>query len=317
VNCVKQLLIQYELSNLTKLFVSDAAVRAENRTTLVDTTGGAGPPVTVAQFNEIFGEFKKGVESDIKRKFDSLRVLPEDIQEQHIATLSRQGPVAPCRSEEEHAKKRAGKHPGELGLYTYDNRFWDVPQGFAFPARVTREAGWKLWMLGMPDHTTLGENGDRIKSPIKPFRNLLPSRLPKSIADSYKLHWRPIFKMMEEGLENIPPTPMSIEACDAMYCTATEFLKSRVSYVFQNANSRHAKWTIATWSKHVGRSTILQHGTEADKLKLPEETRFSRARASGKKRQRTSLEQGTYETRHPDARQHGDDESGEGDLKVG
>jgi hypothetical protein len=82
-------------------------------------------------------------------------------------------------------------------LFTYYGRFWDVPQIFSFPSGTKRDVGWKLWLLGMPAYAKVGENGV-VYNRIKAFRTFLPSRLPKRIADIYKLHWRPVYLMMEE-----------------------------------------------------------------------------------------------------------------------
>jgi hypothetical protein len=62
----------------------------------------------------------------------------------------------------------------------------------------------------------LGENGKFTARPIKPFRCFVPGRLPKKIADTFKLHWRPLFTMMEEGLDNIPHNP-SAETIHSLY----------------------------------------------------------------------------------------------------
>ena len=33
-------------------------------------------------------------------------------------------------------------------VFVYDDRGWDVPDGFIFPTSITREAGWDLWLNG-------------------------------------------------------------------------------------------------------------------------------------------------------------------------
>ena len=39
------------------------------------------------------------------------------------------------------------------------------------------------------------------------------------------------------------------------------------------------QWRISTWSYRVKRSEILKHGTDADKERLPAETRFNKPHA--------------------------------------
>ena len=221
--------------------------------------------ITRTQIIDILDEFKNGISNDVRKQLELL-----------------QGQGAVVRQPE-----TIGEPTGQQGpqLFMYQGRFWDVPQDFEFPNLTTRAAGWKLWILGMPGYCSVRENGDKIYTPIKPFRNFLPVRLPKKIATTYKLHWRPLFKLMEEGIGDIPQTPTD-EFADTMYNMTTEHLKTRVSYIFQDTKLHHSTWTIATWSKHLTRSMIKKKGTETDKRSLPEETRFNRGHIPGKKRQR-------------------------------
>jgi hypothetical protein len=175
---------------------------------------------------------------------------------------------------------------GEQGtLYTYSGRFWDVPQTFAFPGSVKRDVGWRLWLQGMPAHTTVGENGEMIQNKIKAFRKFLPARLPRKLAEDYKLHWRPLFSMMEKGFGDIPDllTPAIV---NNLYDLGTEYLRTRVSYVFTNEKLHHNAWVIATWAKYLSRSMIMKKGTDDDKQNLPAATYLNRPRAAGLKRRR-------------------------------
>ena len=168
--------------------------------------------------------------------------------------------------------------------FFYNGRFYDVPEKFVFPKGANRDIGFKLWMLGLPNHKQV-ENGQLVCRPIKPFRNLKPTLLPKQIANTFKLHWRPVFKLMEEGI-NVPGDTETLDAAtiNNLYESATEFLKTRVQYVFRNPRLHHRTWTISTWSKHVKRSHILQHGTQEDRVNLPEATRFNRSHSGRKRR---------------------------------
>jgi hypothetical protein len=167
-------------------------------------------------------------------------------------------------------------------LFTYHGRFWDVPLSFAFPSSIKRDVGWRLWLQGMPDYRTVGENGVVLHSKIKPYRDFLPARLPQKIAEVYKLHWKPVFTMMEKGV-GVLPTEFTIEVVDQLYDLGTEFLKTRVSYVFDNPRMHHNDWTMATWAKYVTRSMILKKGNENDKAHLPAATFLNRPRAVGLK----------------------------------
>ena len=133
-------------------------------------------------------------------------------------------------------------------IFTYSGKFWDVPQGFAFPHGLKQNTGWKLWLNGMPGYRKVCENtGEEIAQPIRPFRTFIPGRLPKKVADTFKLHWRPLFQMMEEGLEDIPQNP-SAESIDALCEQARTHLKTRLAifsrmqdYIDTTGQSRHGQ----------------------------------------------------------------------------
>jgi hypothetical protein len=99
----------------------------------------------------------------------------------------------------------------------------------------------------------------------------------------YKLHWRPVFSKMEEGIGVIPDN-LTPEIVNALYERGTEYLQTRVSYVFSNNRMHHNDWVIATWAKYLSRSVILQKGTDADKANLPAMNLSNRPRPAGLKR---------------------------------
>jgi hypothetical protein len=95
----------------------------------------------------------------------------------------------------------------------------------------------------MPAYAIVGENGVVYNSSIKAFRKFLPSRLPKRIADIYKLHWRSVYLMMEEGIGPIPDH-LTTKIVNNLYYRGTEHLRRRVSYGFQNDKLRHHDWVV-------------------------------------------------------------------------
>jgi hypothetical protein len=101
-------------------------------------------------------------------------------------------------------------------LFWHSGKFWGVPEDFEFPKGLKRNVGWKLWLQGMPGHNMMDESGNITIRPMKSFRAFVPGRLPKKIADTYKLHWRPLFQIMEEGLDDILPMNPSTEIIEAL-----------------------------------------------------------------------------------------------------
>ena len=125
----------------------------------------------------ILDDFRNGIKDDVREQIDVIRQGQACLLPPHDA-----GGAA--------ANGRVIMFGGNCGtLFSYRGRFWDVPATFAFPTRVKRDVGWKLWLQGMPGFATEGENGVLEQRNIKPFRKFLPARLPKKASDVFKIHW--------------------------------------------------------------------------------------------------------------------------------
>jgi hypothetical protein len=175
--------------------------------------------------------------------------------------------------------------------YHYGGKLnWHVPNGFAFPSNVNLDSGWRLWLIGM-SFESVGPDGVIFNSPIRPFRKLNPSFLPTEAKKILKLHWQPIFRLMEQapGLQ-INEDFSQITSQDLMksFEEARAFLKERVSYVFNKNRAQPDTWEISTWSRHVQRSSILKYGTDKDKEHLPPETQSNKPRKQGKRKKKPS-----------------------------
>jgi hypothetical protein len=183
-------------------------------------------------------------------------------------------PFAEGEEEEIVVENEAVRHR----LYTYEGRFWHVPKDFEFPLGVHLDIGWKLWTCGLPSNETVGANNVRVQAPVRPFRILKPAMLPLEARKRFQLHWKPIFSLME-GAPDLEITPeMSSDAISLSFSAGKEYLKTRVSYIFDNQRSKPDNWGIATWSRKVARSSILKHGNVSDKDHLPEPTRYNKPR---------------------------------------
>jgi hypothetical protein len=221
--------------------------------------------ITRTQIVTILDEFRKGVSDDVSNQIKNLQAHGIGV------------PPAPANNQQANSTQ-AGT------LFWHSGKFWDVPEDFEFPKGLKRNVGWKLWLQGMPGHNMIDESGNITVRPIKPFRAFVPGRLPKKIADTYKLHWRPLFQIMEEGLDDIPPMNPSTEISEALYNQATLHLQTRVGFIFENKKFNQNNWAISTWAKHVKRSMIVSKGTAQDKANLPDENRFNRGHTGRKRR---------------------------------
>lgn len=130
-------------------------------------------------------------------------------------------------------------------------------------------------------------------TPVRPFRKLSPSSLPKAISSVHRNAWRPIFEMMEaaDGLD-IPTSDSDITTSfiEESFERGTEHVKSRASYIFQDDKKKYSEWMVSVWSLRVKYHSILKFGTDEDKSKLPQAGKFNKPHNKDKR---------TYQKRCP------------------
>ncbi len=98
---------------------------------------------------------------------------------------------------------------------------------------------------------------------------ILTACLPKKVSNVIKIHWRPVFSMMEEGIGHIPEN-LTPEIVNDLHKRAMEYLQTRVSYIFWKDRLHHNDWVVAaTWAKYLSRSVIFLKCSKADKGSLP------------------------------------------------
>ena len=129
--------------------------------------------ISRTQIIGILDEFKNGINDNVNRQ---------------MMMMQRQGAES-NHNPEPHGEKRQVSNQG-YRLFNYQSRFWDVPHGFAFPVGLKRDAGWKLWMLGMPRYNT-GDENDGIQSNSESnllfFRYIRTTVDPESNAGSMRV----------------------------------------------------------------------------------------------------------------------------------
>jgi len=179
--------------------------------------------------------------------------------------------------------------------YSYADRTWDVPEGFTLPANTNRRSAWDLWLHGDPNRMSVVD-GKMKCTPIKPFRLLKPSRLPKDVATSFKLSWMPIMNEMTNAPSlEIPANASEItaEVSSCLFDIGTAHVRSKAAYIWDNNKyKKRDSWSVSTWSMRVRRASILKNGTEEDKRQLPEETRFNRPHTGQRKKRRKNARPG-------------------------
>lgn len=172
--------------------------------------------------------------------------------------------------------------------FFYSGRMFDVPQDFSFPKDVTRRTGWDLWLRGMPSYRDM----DGKDHPVKPFRQLKAKMLPAKIRSQLTAGWAPIYRMMEEGIDDIPRDTSQVSAAQAerLFAEGTEHVKKRASFIWGRRSS--SGWAPSYWSKNVSRAMIKKLGKDSDIAALPEETYRNKNKGEGLKRRRVVAEDG-------------------------
>jgi hypothetical protein len=79
-------------------------------------------------------------------------------------------------------------------------------------------------------------------------------------------------------LDAIPWPVMDTDSILLSFSVGKQYLKARVSYIFENERAAPDRWGISTWSRKVARSSIIKDGNAADKANLPEATRHNQPR---------------------------------------
>jgi hypothetical protein len=111
----------------------------------------------------------------------------------------------------------------------------------------------------------------------------LPSKQLKNI---YKVQWKPVFSMMEEGVKRmllLQPQHVDLSTAgeiEAMFQQGLAYLKSRASYIWRLERSKPENWVLSNWSKRLLRSAIEKDGTPEDKAALPPVKKRNRSHPS-------------------------------------
>jgi len=158
--------------------------------------------------------------------------------------------------------------------FLYRGKYWCVPESFQFPREMNRLNGWRMWLCGM---VVVSNN---VVYRIKPFCSFQGIDFAeKAVEREFTTKWKPIFKLMEQCPGWEVPAQVDEAFVQSSFIAATEFLKTRVGYVWRRAKDAGmlSDYAIGTWSKYVQRSEIEKHGTAQDKANLPPATARNQA----------------------------------------
>ena len=121
------------------------------------------------------------------------------------------------------------------GMFTYGGKFWDVPEDFRFPAKLRVESAWRCWLVGLPNYE-VNRNGVTHHIPIKPFRELKLSRIPKKLQLWMRNEFIPFTKMMEKAPDlNLDcDTEITDQFVNESFKICIDYIKTPVEYIFKS-----------------------------------------------------------------------------------
>ena len=224
--------------------------------------------VTGSRLKEILDEYKR---ESIRAMDGQLQSVRQDIQRAIWTNRQRDDDDEHVEHQEVRVSRGCGGPKVKL-TYSYDGRFYSVPQGYEFP-KVNLKDGLRIWLK---EQTISTDGMDR----IKPLRKISLSMLPKRLAQQVRVNFLPIFKFLEPVLLNLPKEDGDIteEIIQKAYDDCISFLKGRVSYLFQNGRTNPTQYSLGTWSNKTSFSAIAKAGTEQDKAAMSEANRRNHQR---------------------------------------
>ena len=179
----------------------------------------------------------------------------------------------------------ANKHAPFLyaDLNSNIQRMYQVPKCFKFP-QADRKQGWQFWLLGIQSYP-ITKNNTTIYHAILPFQKFNLSQLPSGVKDAFKINWKPIYSIMEDGINIDQYRSLSIsEFIDTTYDLGTKNIKKRASYIWGRSKNKCDVWKVSTWSKHVQYSMIAKYGAEDDRRNLPAKKRHNKDKGVTKRK---------------------------------
>ena len=248
-----------EVRNLTlnmRAVISDA----------IDAKSLENGQVSAHEVKDILNDFKGKVLEEVQSLIKEMRCMSRNDNEQSSELLTR------ANSTNRYAPFVHADSNSNI------QRMHQVPKCFKFP-QADRKQGWQFWLLGILSYP-ITKNNTTTYHAILPFQKFNLSQLPVAVKDTFKINWKPIYSMMEDGIniDQYRSLPMS-EFIDTTYELGTENIKKRASCIWGRSKNKCDIWKVSTWSKHVQYSMIAKHGTEDDKRNLPAKSRYNKDKA--------------------------------------
>ena len=164
-----------------------------------------------------------------------------------------------------------------VNIFSYDGRFFAVPQGYQFPKANLLE-GLRCWL----NDQVVSEDG---LEKVKAYRLMTAKMLPDLLSRQFRTNWLPIFKYLDPILKTLPRNVhVTDEEIVSIHGKCMVFLKERVAYLWKD-RSNPKEYSVGTWSNRISYASIMKYGTAADKQLLKEPSNRNKA-GNGVRRKR-------------------------------
>ena len=122
---------------------------------------------------------------------------------------------------------------------------WHMLEGFKFPGGMQLDIGWNLWVNGMGAYGDKKSDGNFIPKPVRPFRFMKVSFLPKEVRYAFQMQFG-VFRMMEAAPNMVLPADRVTTSAEIResFNIGFNLKKKKVEYIF--LDDKHSKWKIST-----------------------------------------------------------------------
>ena len=186
------------------------------------------------------------------------------------------------RVNSESSSYRSYSHNGSKKTYY-------TPHGYDLIRKTSLRSAVVLWINGDKSFQCLID-GKVVSQPVRPFFLWDVDNIPGQLWKKFVVGYAILKKVMSSsellGWNSLVQSKggnFNDDEIDNYYDIVLKYILSQVEYI---KNKNYGKWTVTTWSRNTSRSSIMKYGTEEDKNRLPDETRYNRSHSGRKRRKK-------------------------------
>ena len=126
-----------------------------------------------------------------------------------------------------------------------------------------------------------------VKEPVRPFLLWTADQIPANLWKIFRTGWWKVLSTMTEA-EGLSGLKMAIlrgershideQEIATFFAEGMKYLLAMYEFISQNKNFQ--QWKVTTWSKQINYAVVVTNGSDADKTRLGEETRWNKKHSS-------------------------------------